>query len=650
MTISRKKAKIILLLFFVLFPFMKQRPSSAAEVQLKFSPSTLELSDPISINNTSAFQEVSSKGSGSATDPFVIENLRIIGSANVSCIEIKDTNDHFIIKNCHLSNSTEFGFGIRLKRANNGRIQRCKIENCTVGIVSSSSQSVEIVGCNIIDNIGGMSLSHCSLFNVIGNRIMDTVSGAGVGLLVHEAANVQIENNIIHGFSVGIHSNYGLVNTVRNNTILENAFGFQLWACSNWKIYNNSIGWNDIPVVAGYGSYNYWNHTGIGNSWSDYDGNGVYRIDKYNTDYLPSQLNPSQPVFGDAPEIEYVFGDSGIYLEWDVSDPFPYIYEISKSADTVKAGYWNGGNVRIPVDGLAVGNHTYSLTVSNLLGFSRTQEATVIVLRPENPPLLFVFLLIFSIALPISGVLVWKQESLNLTKERKQQLQGIFHTGGIFSVIVVATLFLQLSAFWYWMEESIVIFTMLFGFVVNAITLWTSYARKGDGLVSVTLQKRTLSIFCEKEGVDADFQRELISMDGTRRRVYYVSLLVKNEEKVAAENCIAKISVWLDDGSRVIRGERLGWKSRGLKDAVQPITIGAKSHELINICTSMKREEESHFSFTTEKFYQGNSIQFPEGTYRLRTDVVADGFEPVSREFIVIKRQRYNEFIVEPSD
>ena len=122
---------VLLLITLIHCPLFSIQNEGQNEVYL---PMNLTTVNPILIENTEDFQSISTSGSGSTSDPFIIQNLVIEGGANISCVEISDTSDHFIIRNCVIANATEFGFGFDLNNVRNGIIDSCIIENCTLGV------------------------------------------------------------------------------------------------------------------------------------------------------------------------------------------------------------------------------------------------------------------------------------------------------------------------------------------------------------------------------------------------------------------------------------------------------------------------------------------------------------------------------------
>ncbi len=83
--------------------------------------------------------------------------------------------------------------------------------------------------------------------------------------------------------------------TIVNNTITYNAdYGVLLHGCSNCLIYRNQIGWNSFQnAYDSSGENNIWDDgISIGNTWSDYSGQGEYEIEgsSGSVDRYPSRL------------------------------------------------------------------------------------------------------------------------------------------------------------------------------------------------------------------------------------------------------------------------------------------------------------------------------------------------------------------------
>ena len=87
--------------------------------------------DPIDIADNQDFIMQGWPGNGTEMNPFVIENLSIAIDGSGSCISVKDTSVHFIIRNCMLSSSAEFPY-MNLVRLQFFNVEKGNVENCSV--------------------------------------------------------------------------------------------------------------------------------------------------------------------------------------------------------------------------------------------------------------------------------------------------------------------------------------------------------------------------------------------------------------------------------------------------------------------------------------------------------------------------------------
>ncbi|GAG54450.1 unnamed protein product, partial [marine sediment metagenome] len=225
---------------------------------------------------------------GTKENPYIIENWIIDGNGIGNCIEIRDSDKHFIIKNCTVYNSGSNNqhAGIKLGSLKFGNLvdNYCfnNEKGIRVGYGLASGEGVE--NCTIVNN-------NCSY-----NR--------NEGILVVESSNNTINNNFcsnnsIYGISIAGSSN----NTIMNNTCLNNSVaGIWIWEYTrptssyNNLIMDNILKYNDYGIaISGDvycynnliyqnlfidnnaqslddGSNNYWDNETIGNYWNDYGG------------------------------------------------------------------------------------------------------------------------------------------------------------------------------------------------------------------------------------------------------------------------------------------------------------------------------------------------------------------------------------------
>ncbi|MFX1443539.1 MAG: nitrous oxide reductase family maturation protein NosD [Promethearchaeota archaeon] len=264
--IRQKNSLIIFLLFINLFlslTFIKTEiirdgpHKNKDNKQVNRSPNHLKNSGfwnltraPIYIDNSRSncnWEKISSKynwcyGSGTLEDPYIIENVIINGKNSGSCIIIRNSNVHFIIRNCILYNSGwsifNWGSGIKLINTNNGKIVnnncsynngygilqiQCSNNNISQNIVNYNSYngiySWRSDSCLILKNeinyneINGISFWFCNSNNITGNKINENQNG--INLIMSN--NNFITFNYLVGNNVSIYQFWSYGNIIRGN-------------------------------------------------------------------------------------------------------------------------------------------------------------------------------------------------------------------------------------------------------------------------------------------------------------------------------------------------------------------------------------------------------------------------------------------------
>ncbi|UCE10578.1 MAG: right-handed parallel beta-helix repeat-containing protein [Candidatus Thorarchaeota archaeon] len=256
-----------------------------------------DMDHAIEVRSNRELELISRSGSGTADNPFIIENLTI--GLSSPRIDIRHVNVHFIIRNVFLPSSTPSSmYGIYFEEVAFGTIESCRIDlyatysiglyksnSCTVHnntITGSQYQSMLIYNstnifvsgnkflehrielgfvknCTINDNViidAGLSLGNgmnCSLVNNTFTREGITVDGDLVGYFDHI-----ISNNTIDGRPIGYFNNvsdislnlegYSMVVLANStNTILMNGHfldvttGVFIAFCTNSRAIGNVI-------------------------------------------------------------------------------------------------------------------------------------------------------------------------------------------------------------------------------------------------------------------------------------------------------------------------------------------------------------------------------------------------------------------------
>lgn len=301
-------------------------------------------------------------GSGTKEDPYVITGANIDGKNSSSCIEIKNSNAYFIIKDSTTYNASSVDFpyyagiklvdtnnglllnnncsnnnghGIRLERnivgCNNITIQECIINNNgkgywlgRAGIVLDRSHNISIINNILNDNARGINTMNSNDNKIINNTIVNTwndairlsqsnfnlvkknyITDSYYGIMVN-ANNNTISCNDIYNSTNGIWfagSNYN--NTGCSNSIHDGSYGIYLGGafCRYNLFYNNSLIGNGINAFDD-GAFNDWDNGVIGNYWDNYTGMDVNDDGIGDNIYNITGLAGSQdnfPIWWDAP-------------------------------------------------------------------------------------------------------------------------------------------------------------------------------------------------------------------------------------------------------------------------------------------------------------------------------------------------------------
>ncbi|MFX1427283.1 MAG: nitrous oxide reductase family maturation protein NosD [Promethearchaeota archaeon] len=222
-------------------------------------------------------------GQGTASNPYIIEDLIIDGENADNCIWIENSDVYFRIKNCMVFNAIGSIInyaGIRLDFVSNGKLINNVINNNYYGMRLEESDNNEISG-----NFANMSI-HWGIYldSCDNNKILNNhMSYAGdTGIRLSDGENNLISRNIVtYNSNEGIRI-WGAYNDVVENIVNQNGdVGIQLSSGSRQNsIYLNCL---NNSVNAGDPAYqleNRWDNGAKGNYWHDYtgidsDGNGI---------------------------------------------------------------------------------------------------------------------------------------------------------------------------------------------------------------------------------------------------------------------------------------------------------------------------------------------------------------------------------------
>jgi len=255
-------------------------------------------------------------GSGTFSDPYVIENVTIDAQNTLNGIEIRNSYVNFVLRNNTLFNGQPGGYaGIYLLNVINGTIEFVNssfnngdgiiLENCNNTLIQDSifnnngdgwgidagwfhpgGSNLTIRRCIIKNNIVGLCVT--GDYNEIYENVIDNSGGMPVSYGVNVAGNF---------------------NNVYSNNIsrtLGNARGISMSGDNN-TVWLNNVSLSGNGNARDYGGSTKWDNGTIGNYWDDYG--GVDRNDDLigDTPYV-IELAPlkqdNYPIWDDDPDVQ----------------------------------------------------------------------------------------------------------------------------------------------------------------------------------------------------------------------------------------------------------------------------------------------------------------------------------------------------------
>ncbi|MBD3230229.1 MAG: hypothetical protein GF329_18770 [Candidatus Lokiarchaeota archaeon] len=220
---GKKTIFIVSLLFILLLPIPNQN-NRVSENPNK--PITKNMDPIVVVNNNSEFIGAGFTGSGSESQPYILEN-KVINGMFSHCIYISDTDAHFIIKNCILYNGS---YGIYLDNASNGKI---------INVTSRNNQ-----------NSGILIYQGSNYINCYNNTLYDN-KDYGIYLYGPNSEHCLIHNNTIYNNTRGIYVFQGAdFNNFTDNTFYEHSQAAILLEISSNCTVSGNIAYNNDEGIA----------------------------------------------------------------------------------------------------------------------------------------------------------------------------------------------------------------------------------------------------------------------------------------------------------------------------------------------------------------------------------------------------------------
>ncbi|MGY5854913.1 MAG: NosD domain-containing protein [Candidatus Thorarchaeota archaeon] len=296
----------------------------------------------VAITSDIELGEASVSGSGSLNNPYKIR-VNLIED-NQGLVVVSNTRAHFVISDSIIWSHRVSEFSIHFENVSHGQIEHTTLR--------SDFASADI----------GIWIENCTDIRIVNVSI----DGYDDGVLLESSKECQILNCSIFENDFGIHLDEANSSLVYWNTIVHNDIGVRTWGTNN-RIYSNKLGWNsengrDLGVL------NYWDDgISMGNSWSDYDGEGIYNLtgrlaglDQYPTilsdgDYSGPVITHEPPYSGPTNTL-FAFSFEKVTITANVTDP--------SGVDSVLLWFSMNGTLdhrEMTRDSASSNNHSYSI-------------------------------------------------------------------------------------------------------------------------------------------------------------------------------------------------------------------------------------------------------------------------------------------------
>ncbi len=256
----RKTALSLMLLFLFSYLVLFSEQSLASPVKLNSMPnvsvSDLVAHDPISIFGDYNLSIAGWSGSGTESDPYIIENLEIDNTVGNS-ISITDTTLYFEIRNCLLRGYSYQYSGIRFYNVTNALVDNCTIDDKYYGIYTEITRNCTITNNSFLDCYRSISMTYYSHGNIIShNRFTD----ARYAIFIERSNNVTLSFNDIHlTYGYGIRCELCDYLVILNNTLDTlseyDYYGITIDDGYEFVLSNNTV--DDSFIGGAYVSYSY---------------------------------------------------------------------------------------------------------------------------------------------------------------------------------------------------------------------------------------------------------------------------------------------------------------------------------------------------------------------------------------------------------
>lgn len=210
--------------------------------------------EPIFIDGDRAFVPTSgvTRGTGSPTDPFVIEGWEIDASSATG-ITVRNTRSSFVVRDIRVQGAGTYGnHGILLENVTNARIQNVSTTNVDLGITVSRSTDIAIDRSSVaLSGSAGTVGDGIVLYLSVRVAVTATTvfGSAGDGIRLDSATQALIaDNDISSNRGDGIALGGSSFVTVRGNALSANGEGIGLSTANNTSVVGNRVSYGAYGI------------------------------------------------------------------------------------------------------------------------------------------------------------------------------------------------------------------------------------------------------------------------------------------------------------------------------------------------------------------------------------------------------------------
>jgi parallel beta-helix repeat protein len=175
-------------------------------------------------------------GTGTVSDPYVIEGLRFIALEVDELVHIANTHQHLLLRNITIFLPSLYGF--RLESVSNVTLDRCEVTNGSYAISLEECQDAVVSNCTVSGNWYGVELISCQDIIVRDNDVMDSYMES---ISLDSCHRISVKDNLFRNYNDGISLQYSTNNLIESNTIIDISYGIKLYYADDNQIDSNLL-------------------------------------------------------------------------------------------------------------------------------------------------------------------------------------------------------------------------------------------------------------------------------------------------------------------------------------------------------------------------------------------------------------------------